>query len=122
MRLWLDNHLSPRVARRLRDDGFDVRAILEEPPQVQGLSDEALLEEAHQRGRALVTYNVGDFGAIHQQWLATGRSHAGIILLSTKTIRQKDIGSQIKALRIFLGHHRRQADLKDQVLWLRPAP
>ncbi|MBI3968059.1 MAG: hypothetical protein HY329_20660 [Chloroflexi bacterium] len=30
--------------------------------------------------RAVLTFNIGDFSALHIQWLSDGRQHSGIIL------------------------------------------
>lgn len=122
MRLWLDNHISPHVARALRERGFDVVALQEEPRPIQELSDEGLLAEAAERGRMVVTYNARDFLPLHLRWLATGRSHPGVILIADRAIRQQDIGSQVLALTALLDAHGNRADLQDQVVWLKPAP
>jgi hypothetical protein len=38
------------------------------------------LAYAAAQGRAIYSFNVGDFCRLHSQWLAEGKSHAGIIL------------------------------------------
>lgn len=81
MRLLLDAHVSgPRVGAPLRRGGHDVRA-LDQEPELEGLDDEDLLALATAEGRVLVTFNVADFPDILREWGASGRSHAGVILV-----------------------------------------
>lgn len=83
-RLLLDEMISARIAVGLREQGLDVQAVLERQELVGG-PDEALLELATREGRVLVTKNIVDFVPLSQQWIATGRTHAGLVLISTKT-------------------------------------
>jgi len=46
--------------------------------------DEEHLSWATVQGRALYSFNVGDFHEIHTQWTAAGRDRAGIILAQQK--------------------------------------
>lgn len=83
-RLLLDEMVSAKIASQLRDQGLDVQAVVERRELVGG-RDEALLELAADEERVLVTKNVVDFGPLAQQWAATGRVHAGLVFISTKT-------------------------------------
>jgi hypothetical protein len=58
-------------------------------------SDEEQVEYPTGRGLVLCTSNQRDFHRIHTQWLAAGRSHAGIIC-----IRQQgySVGEQVRRL------------------------
>lgn len=66
------------LVRALRAHGVDVVTALEagmiERP------DEAHLEFATREGRILYSFNVRDFHRLHQEHIARGQSHAGIIL------------------------------------------
>jgi hypothetical protein len=42
--------------------------------------DEEHLSWATDQGRALYSFNVGDYHEIHTEWTTAGRNHAGIIL------------------------------------------
>ena len=42
--------------------------------------DEDQLEFAASKARALYTYNVADYCLLHQNWMAEGRFHAGIVV------------------------------------------
>lgn len=83
-RLLLDEMLSARIALQLRTRGFDVQAVVERRELVT-YPDEALLELATREDRTLVTKNIVDFSPLSQQWAADGRSHAGLVFISTKT-------------------------------------
>ena len=45
-----------------------------------GKSDPEQLEFATSHGMTIVTHNRGDFEALHRQYLATGQSHAGVLI------------------------------------------
>jgi hypothetical protein len=76
----LDEQLSPQIAARLRDKGYDVEAVAERTDLV-GSTDREVLELATQEGRTVVTNNVKDFRPLAARWLAQGRIHAGLILV-----------------------------------------
>ena len=46
-----------------------------------GLSDREHLDYAAQRGYTLLTKDPDDFMELHHQWLATNRTHSGILLI-----------------------------------------
>src|SRR5262245_7076521 len=66
-KLHLNEHISPRLANQLRKYGFDVTSsqesnLLSEP-------DDKQLEFAATERRAIVTFNVSDFMALHERYL-----------------------------------------------------
>ena len=121
MRLLLDAHFDPAVARTPKERGHDVVAAVDLGPEVYQASDAELLEFAAAESRALVTRNVRDFVLLHAEWLAQERSHAGIILVHTRTIPQGERGAEIRALERLL-RERPAVDLADSLIWLRPGP
>jgi hypothetical protein len=66
----------------------------------------------------ILTYNVRDFVDLHRLGLPGGQLHAGIVLISVHTIRQDDIGGQLRALERFLNDHAEPAVLRGQLHWL----
>ncbi|MGH7139859.1 MAG: DUF5615 family PIN-like protein [Pirellulales bacterium] len=72
-----DEDVHGELAAILRSSGFDAVST----PEADRLSevDPAQLEWCHTHGRAIITFNVGDFAALHQEWLAAGKHHSGII-------------------------------------------
>ena len=75
------------MAEQLCAKGHDVRAVVA-TPGFAGLPDEEILIGASEAGRALVTANIKDFMPIDARYRATGRTHAGIVMVSTKTFPQ----------------------------------
>jgi hypothetical protein len=67
-----------------RRNGHDAQAAAANPG-LTGLSDEELLIGAAEAGRSFVTANIKDFVPLDARYRAAGRSHAGLILLSSKT-------------------------------------
>jgi hypothetical protein len=84
IRLFTDEDMYGAIAPALRQVGFDATSTPEAGRL--GALDEDQLVWAAGEGRALVTFNVGDFAALHADWLATGKRHAGIIVSSQLTI------------------------------------
>ena len=77
-KVYLDEDVSPLVARLLRERGFDVISALEMGHR--GLSGEDHLLYAPSEGRVLVSYNIRDYSRLAEVWFAAGREHAGLIL------------------------------------------
>lgn len=80
MKLLLDEQISGKVAKRLRDRGHDVTAATDDP-SLRGLSDPDLFEVAQQQGRALVTYNRVDFEPIIREYAQMRREHRGLVIV-----------------------------------------
>ena len=85
--LLLDEMFSDDIARQLRSNGYDVISVVTDPARV-GLPDDQLLAYATGEGRALVTANIKDFVPLDTRYRAASQSHAGLILVSTKTFPQ----------------------------------
>lgn len=75
------------MAEQLCAKGYAVRAVVASSEFV-GLPDEEILIGATEAGRSLVTANIKDFMPLDARYRATGRSHVGLILVSTKTFPQ----------------------------------
>jgi predicted nuclease of predicted toxin-antitoxin system len=85
--LLLDEMLSDNIARLLRTKGYDVISVVADPA-LAGLPDDQVLAYAMAEGRTLVTANIKDFVPLDARYRAAGQSHAGLILVSTKTFPQ----------------------------------
>ncbi|HMA47618.1 MAG TPA: DUF5615 family PIN-like protein [Frankiaceae bacterium] len=85
--LLLDEMFSDAIAVALTAKGHDVVSVVAQPGLVS-LPDEQILAEAVRQGRGLVTMNIRDFMALDAQYRATGRSHAGLVLVSARTFPQ----------------------------------
>jgi predicted nuclease of predicted toxin-antitoxin system len=96
VRLLLDAHISGRrIATALRKRGHDVRAADEER-DLDGMTDEALLELATDDGRVMVTFNVADFPDLARRWAEQPRFHAGLVIIVG--IDHSEFGSILRAL------------------------
>ncbi len=91
--------LSGAIAVQLRARGYAVTAVTEDSSLV-GLADGQVLEAAAAAGRALVTANIRDFVRLDHPWRAAGRTHEGLVFVSTKTFLQdrRHVGALIAAL------------------------
>jgi predicted nuclease of predicted toxin-antitoxin system len=119
MKLLLDEHFSPEVARQLRSRGHDAVAARERP-ELHGLSDRQLLGAARVERRAIVTENVADFVELHRQSLVAGDSHHGIVFTSPKRYprTRRAIGRLVVALGDLMTAQPKPDALRDQTWWL----
>ena len=90
-----------RVARELREGGFDVDAMVEHPA-LRGLPDGEQLAHAAGDGRALVTYYAGDLIPLALARTAAGEEHCGLILLRSSRFPKADPAKLVDGLRAFL--------------------
>jgi predicted nuclease of predicted toxin-antitoxin system len=86
LRLYLDRHVMTRLADDLVRRGHD--CVTTQQAVLDTASDEEQLAHAAANSRAIVTYNIRDFAPLHEQWLAAGREHAGIIVSRQLSGRQ----------------------------------
>lgn len=84
LRLYIDEDVYGAVTQALQKDGIDIVSTLE--ARRTGESDESQLVWATSEYRTVVTFNVADFVRLHTEWLAEGRSHAGIVVSSQRSI------------------------------------
>jgi predicted nuclease of predicted toxin-antitoxin system len=121
VRLYIDECVHSRVAESLRNSGVD--AVGAHEVDNFRLSDTDQLKYAASEGRALVTYNSGDFAVLHRKWMAAGWAHAGL-LLSPRDYKHA-VGELVRDLLATLEHHAALHDEgdwpKNQLIWIRPA-
>ena len=77
-RLYLDEDITPLLARLLRERGHDVISCRE--IGAIGLADEDQLARATELGRAILTSNYGDFIRLSRECVMRGQTHGGIIV------------------------------------------
>jgi hypothetical protein len=119
VRLFLDAHISARrVAVPLRNQGHDVRAADEER-ELDGLTDEQLLELAVAQTRVMVTFDVKDFTVIARRWAEAGRPHAGLGIVVG--IDHGEFGAILDTLSRVLATRPRQSDWTDLTLFIASA-
>ena len=76
--------ISPRIARELREAGYDVQAIKRDRTDLFGSSDLKLVRRMATEPRTIVTNDVDDFTTIHERLLAAGQEHHGISSQTTR--------------------------------------
>jgi hypothetical protein len=118
VRLALDHHYSPTIARRLRERHHAVVAAVERGWDAE--DDEPLLMLCASERRALLTNNVSDFAVISQRWHAEGRAHSGLVFTSDVSLpRHRDtIGRYVEALAALLDANPHDDAMVDRVHWL----
>lgn len=109
-KLYLNEHLSPRLAVQLRKHGFDV--VTSQEAQLLSADDDEQLAYATAQQRALVTFNFSDFVTRHERYLAEGEEHWGIVLST-----EEPIGTLLHRLLRLLNTVSAN-ELKNQIRWL----
>ena len=119
-KLLLDEHISPEVAKGIRNRRPDliVHALAEwDGGSLLGKPDAICLDVAVTHGFTFVTYDVRTIPSLLNKWQAQGRSHAGVIFVDEKTISPADIGSLVRALTGLAGATRTW-DWSDRIAFL----
>lgn len=120
MRVLLDEHFSPEIARQLRDRGHDAVAMRE--LEARGLADRDVLALATLQRRAIVTENVADFVELHRVAIITGAAHFGVVFTSPRQFprTRRAIGRMVRSLEALIAAHPGADALRDQTWWLEP--
>ncbi len=119
MRLLLDEHYSPEIARQLRKRGHDVVSVGERS-DLQGLTDESLFARMASEGRAIVTNNVKDFTRLVNQAGTAGTEHYGVLFTADSSMprRRDSIGLFIRVLDTVLTKSPAEDAYWNRVRWL----
>ena len=121
MRLLLDGHFSQAVSRPLRASEIDVWTLDEwHGGRYRHSSDDRILAAAFAEDRTLVTYDVQTIPDLLTELGELGSSHAGVVYVNNRTIRQGDFGGQIRALLAFINQYGDETWV-DRVMHLPPA-
>jgi len=121
LKLLLDEHISPDVAKGLRrkDRTIAVHAMTDwEDGNFLGQEDAACLKEATAQRLTLVTYDRRTIPPLLKAWAEEGRHHVGVIFVDDKTIAPSNTGSLVLAL-AGLVKEARNWDWTDRICFLR---
>jgi uncharacterized NAD(P)/FAD-binding protein YdhS len=121
LRLLLDEHISPDVARGLRRTGrkIAVHAMAEwDNGNFLGQDDAAILRESAAHALTLVTYYRRTIPPLLKTWAEAALKHGGVIFIDEKTISPADIGALVRALRELV-RETEDWDWRDRVVFLR---
>ncbi len=106
MKLLLDEHLSPEIARQLREHGHDVIAVGERS-DLRGRPDRVHFASLPDQQRAIVTRDLGDFRPLLAEALRRGSSTYGQVFVPARFPLNRDgIGRLVAALDALLQTHR----------------
>ncbi len=113
IKLYLDEDAMDKdLAEALRQRGVDVLTALEanmiERPDAEHLGFAASQQ------RVLYSFNVGDFAALHHDFLSKGRHHAGIVLARQQRF---SLGEQMRRL-LRLIAARTDKEMQDKIEFL----
>jgi hypothetical protein len=107
-----DDSESTRVSQTLADRGFDVLRATD--AGMRGKADREHLEFAGANSRVLVTANCGDFLQLHGEFLRSGQSHAGMVIVLQQ---HYSIGEQLRRLERLL-RGKSAVEMRDWVVFL----
>lgn len=114
MKLYLDENIDPKVAKALREKGFDVISTYD--IKANGRPDDEQLKIAIKERMAIVTYNLKDYILLAKEYISKGKSHYGIILVSNKSIPQGVPGILVNALESLL--IKKNESLENEIVYL----
>lgn len=120
MKLLLDEMISPKIARELRQGGHDVQAITGDRPELKATPDAEIVRRIHRERRSIVTNNVKDFQPIHSRFVAQGEDHSGMAFTRDASLpRDKaSIPLWVETLRKLLEDHPADDALKNRLTYL----
>lgn len=120
MRLLLDEHYSPEIARQLRERGHD--AVVAGDVGLLGREDEELLEWATAERRVLLSNNARHLTPLATEWAGEERDHMGILLTSDESMPRgvHGVGVYLKTLEAWFRDHPADDALRNQVRWVTP--
>lgn len=124
MRLLLDEHLSPEIARQLRARGHDVIAVGERD-DLKGRSDRVQFASLPDEQRVIVTRDLGDFRPLLAQALRSGTQAYGLICVPRRfSLSRKATGRLVRALEALLEAHPEPDAViyRGGEIWLEDAP
>lgn len=105
MRLLLDEHLSPEIARRLRDGGHDVIAVAERP-ELRGRADRVHFACQREERRGIVTRDLADFRPLLREVMRSGGTTYGLVCVPHRfSLNRQHVGRIVRALELLLASH-----------------
>ena len=121
LRLLLDEHIPRAVAQQLRarSPDFPIEELHEwERGMYLHAQDDVLLQAAYRQRLTLLTYDQHTIAPLVKSWAEQDVSHAGVILVSGRTIALNDIGGLVRTL-VKLWDEQGHLDWANRVIYLR---
>lgn len=111
MKLLLDEHFSPKVARRLRARGHDVVAVAESV-HLRSRQDRVHFATMPEERRAIVTQDLGDYRPLLEAAVrASGRTYGLVCVAADFPLSRRSIGAQVRKLEQMLKRYPGDDDL-----------
>ena len=105
MRLLLDEHFSPEIARQLRARGHDVIAVGERD-DLRGRSDRVHFASLPAQQRVIVTRDLGDFRPLLAEALRSRTQTYGLVCVGRRfSLSRETTGRLVRALDALLAAH-----------------
>lgn len=120
VRLLLDEHFSPEIARQLRARGHDVIAVKEQPDLI-GRADRVHFASMPEQRRAIVTQDLGDFRPLLAEAIRAATKTYGLVCVPARvSLSRSAIGQIVESLEQLLQQHPGDEDLTDRggEIWL----
>jgi hypothetical protein len=117
VRVFTDEMIDPDLAVAARQNGYDIESCREAHRNNQKIPDEDQLDYAARQGRAILTFNVGDFYERDAAVRPPSGAPRGIIVSAEIT----DLGVLLRRMQCHLDAHA-PADQHNTILWLEPDP
>jgi hypothetical protein len=108
MKLLLDEHVSPAVAKIVRKISPDIEIVSIHhwrDGQFINQPDERILRAAAIEGLVLVSFDVNTIPPVISEFANSGESHAGVIFVSIRTFAQNDVKGLARALVELVSRH-----------------
>lgn len=121
MKLMLDSHVPPAVARGLRAQiAIEVVALRDwQGGDYLDVEDSQILLAAQRAGWTFVTYDQKTIAPLTKEWAEADVPHGGIIFVDNRTIAPRNLGGLIRAL-IRLIKDLGDVDWENRIAYLRP--
>jgi Domain of unknown function (DUF5615) len=114
LRLLLDEHFSPEIARQLRARGHDVLAV-KERAELIGRPDRVHFASMPEQRRAIVTQDLADFRPLLAEALRGGTKTYGLVCVPARvSLSRKAIGSVVGSLEKLLQQNPGDENLVDR--------
>lgn len=112
MKLLLDEHVSPAVAKIVGNISPDIEIVSIHDwrnGQFINQPDERILRAAAIEGFVLVSFDVNTIPPVISEFAISGESHAGVIFVSIRTFAQNDVKGLARALVELVFRHGRES-------------
>lgn len=121
VRLLLDEHFSPEIARQLRARGHDVLAV-KEHPELIGRPDRVHFASMPEQRRAIVTQDLGDFRPLLAEAMRSGTKTFGLVCVPARvSLSRQAVGQVVTSLEQLLRENPEDDDLINRggEVWIR---